>query len=239
MNKTQEYRSKLRQLPNWDIYLLAESRLPGPRANLELLYAVVEEGDADTLLRYASLPDEAGSSNTPQDFLACCGTAGLGRLIAEGLVDCIPLLRQRANDTRWRVREAVAMALQRWGDADLPAMTAEAERWASGSRLEQRAVVAGLCEPRLLASPEQVRRVLALLDRVTEMISEAAERKSEEFRVLRQCLGYAWSVAAAALPDEGKAYIEKWLACPDTDIQWIMRENFKKKRLKGIIPLPP
>jgi hypothetical protein len=38
-------------------------------------------------------------------------------------------------------------------------------------------------------------------------------------------------VAVAALPDAGKAFMEKWLAKSDKDIQWIMQENLKKNRL--------
>ena len=33
------YRTQLEQLADWDDYLRQESRLPGPRANLELLEA--------------------------------------------------------------------------------------------------------------------------------------------------------------------------------------------------------
>ena len=35
----------------------------------------------------------------------------------------------------------------------------------------------------------------------------------------------------AAAPAEGKAAMEKWLASPDPDVCWIMRENLKKNRL--------
>jgi hypothetical protein len=38
-------------------------------------------------------------------------------------------------------------------------------------------------------------------------------------------------VAVVALPDAGKPLMEKWLASPDPDIRWIMRENLKKNRL--------
>ena len=58
-----------------------------------------------------------------------------------------------------------------------------------------------------------------------------SERRSEEFRVLRQALGYCWSVAVAAQPELGKPAMERWLACPDRDVRWILRENLKKKRL--------
>jgi hypothetical protein len=39
-------------------------------------------------------------------------------------------------------------------------------------------------------------------------------------------------VAVAALPQEGKAYMQKWLVNSDNDIRWIMHENLKKKRLE-------
>jgi hypothetical protein len=234
MNKIQSYRTELRQRPDCDEYLLAESHLPGPRGNLELLYAVVEEGEPDQLLRYAALNAEQAPTNTPGEFLAACGTAGLGRLLAEGRHEYLPTLRSLASDSRWRVREAAAMALQRWGDSDLPAMTAEAEIWSRGSLLEQRAAVAGLCEPRLLKSPDQARQVLMLLDQVTRGILQNPLRKSEAFRVLRQCLGYAWSVAVAALPEQGKPAMQAWMACSDPDVAWVMKENLKKKRIAGL-----
>ncbi|HEY3345075.1 MAG TPA: hypothetical protein VGJ97_09125 [Anaerolineaceae bacterium] len=234
MNKIDCYRTELRQKSDWDDYLLAESHLPGPRGNLELLQAVVEEGEPDRLMRYAARDAEQAPTNTPGEFLAACGTAGLGRLLAEGQCEYLPTLRSLASDSRWRVREAVAMALQRWGDTDLSAMTNEAEVWAQGSLLEQRAMVAGLCEPRLLKSPVQARRVLALLDQTTHGILQNPSRKTEEFRILRQALAYAWSVAVAALPDEGKPVMQVWLACPDPDVAWVMKENLKKKRIAGL-----
>ena len=47
-------------------------------------------------------------------------------------------LRTLASDPRWRIREAVAMALQRWGDADMAGLLAAMADWAAGNPLEQR-----------------------------------------------------------------------------------------------------
>ena len=58
--------------------------------------------------------------------------------------------------------------------------------------------------------------------------------KDESFKVLRQGMGYCWSVAVAALPDDGKPMIEKWLNSEDKDIRWMMKENLKKNRLLKI-----
>jgi hypothetical protein len=45
VGKAAEYRTALRGLQSdWDAYLEAESGLPGPRANLELVQVVADEG---------------------------------------------------------------------------------------------------------------------------------------------------------------------------------------------------
>ena len=45
MGRVEEYRSLLRKTQDWDALLRSESRLPGPRANLELAWALAEEGE--------------------------------------------------------------------------------------------------------------------------------------------------------------------------------------------------
>jgi hypothetical protein len=106
--------------------------------------------------------------------------------------------------------------------------------WAAGSPLEQRAAAAGLCEPRLLKEEAHARRTLVLLDAITESILGVADRKSEAFKALRKGLGYCWSVAAAALPEEGLPMMARWLESDDKDIRWIMKQNLGKKRLERV-----
>ena len=79
--------------------------------------------------------------------------------------------------------------------------------------------------------PEHAAAVLRILDEITASIPQVTDRKSDAFKTLRQGLGYCWSVAVAALPDDGKPLMENWLVSPDPDIRWIMRENLKKNRL--------
>jgi hypothetical protein len=62
------------------------------------------------------------------------------------------------------------------------------------------------------------------------------EPKDEAFKVLRQAMGYCWSVAVAALPETGKPMMEKWLDSQNTNIRWIMKENLKKNRLIKMDP---
>jgi hypothetical protein len=231
MPKTADYRARLRTLADWEPYLLQESGLPGPRGNLELAQAVADEGDRALFLRYAAYTAAQAPVNSPYEFLAFCGVVGLGRLLAEGDGSLLEDLRRHASDPRWRIREAVAMALQRLGDADMERLLAAMDEWSTGTPLEQRAAAAALCEPRLLGRPEHARATLHILDRITASVAAAAERRSPEFQALRKGLGYCWSVVVAALPEEGKALMEKWLASADPDVRWIMRENLKKARL--------
>lgn len=231
MSKNEEYRQKLQSLTNWDEYLLINSGLPGPRGNLELAQVVADLGTRELFERYRSYHADTAPSGSPYEFLAFCGVLGLGRLLADGEVEALTILQEWAGDPRWRLREAVAMALQRYGEADMPSLLREMRSWGSGTLLERRAAAAALCEPRLLAREEDSSAVLLVLDQITSSVLEQPDRRSEDFKVLRQGLGYSWSVATAANPLTGKGLMEKWLANSDPDIRWIMRENLKKNRL--------
>lgn len=232
MSKIDEYRDILRSLDDWDAFLLSQCGLPGPRANLELAHAVAEEGDETLFRRYLMLDAAQAPANSPGEFLAVCGVVGFGRLLAEGRADLLVAIRLCASDSRWRVREGVCMALQRLGRVNMDALLIEMDRWSQGSLLERRAAAAAVCEPQLLGVPKHTRHVLSMLDQITASLMGAKDRKRDEFRILRQALGYCWSVAVVALPSEGKEKIERWILTDDSDIRWIMRENLKKKRLE-------
>lgn len=231
VSKAVHYRETLKTLKVWEQFLLEESGLPGPRANLELVQAVAEEGNEKQFLRYLTLTPENAPTNSPYVFLAVCGVVGLGRLVAEGKTRFLKTLRLHASDPRWRIREGVAMALQRLGEKDMDLLLSEMEKWSKGSLLEKRAAGAALYEPKLLQKEKQTERVLQILDEITDSLRGVEDRKSEEFKVLRQGLGYCWSVAVVALPQEGKKMMEKWMLSDDKDIVWIMKENLKKNRL--------
>jgi hypothetical protein len=231
MKKVEAYRHKLRTLESWDSLLLQESNLPGPRANLELAFAVAEEGSASLFLRYANLNAEEAPTNTPGEFLAVCGVLGLGYLTARAEGNYLSIIRESAADARWRVREAVALGLQRLGQTDMERLLEIMRTWSNGTLLERRAVVAALCEPKLLEAPEPALKVMDLLDQITTSILDVEDRRSSEFKVLRKGLAYGWSVAVSAQPEKGKPRFEKWVGVDDADIRWIMKQNLKKKRL--------
>jgi hypothetical protein len=47
-------------------------------------------------------------------------------------------------------------------------------------------------------------------------------------------MGYCWSVAAAASPDDGRAAMERWLPSRDPDVRWIMKINLAKSRMAAL-----
>lgn len=234
MNKIEQYRHVLKELPreNWETFLLKESRLPGPRANLELLAAVMQVGDEGQFEHWLRQDALHSPFNVAEEFLSLCGVTGQGKLLAEGRTEVLEKLRRYAADSRWRMREGVCIALQHWGEVDMSGLLKEMALWSQGNLWEQRAAVAALCEPSLLEKEEYARRVLDILDQITDSIKFVEDRKSEAFRVLRKGLGYCWSVAVVALPVEGKDRMEKWFSSQDKAVLWIMRENLGKKRLQ-------
>jgi len=231
MSKVEYYREILRESSDWEAYLLRESRLPGPRGNIELAKAAAEEGTAEWFDYLLTFDSTVAPTNTPQELLAFCGVLGLGKLLEGGNLEAMVTLKQCASDERWRIREGVAMALQRYGSSELDALMIEMDEWSGGNLLERRAAAAGLCEPVLLVETHVGIRVLQLLDRITGSLLEEKDRRSNEFRTLSKALGYCWSVAVAAHPDIGKPYMEKWMDSDDPSIRRIMKQNLKKKRL--------
>jgi hypothetical protein len=229
MSAIDEHRAALRRTSRWIDYLDHHSGLPGPRGNLELVAACGEEADLGRAEELIATGDE---------FAVVCGLVALGRLLGEGEPRHEALLHASASDARWRVREGVAMGLQRAGDTDLERAFSIAERWAIDTDpLVRRAAVAAVCEPRLLTEHGYAMRALALLDRVTAHLASlpGEARREPGVRTLRQALGYAWSVAIAAEPAEGLRCFAALASCDDPDVQWIVRENRRKARLKRLI----
>jgi hypothetical protein len=236
MKKVDLYREALINIKDLDEYLLKESGLPGKRGNLELAAALAEVGNEALFKRYLGYTPDIAPVNTPYEFLSFCGVLGAGKLLAQGKKEYMGIIKKLASDSRWRMREGVAMALQYYGKLDMDSLLEEMEIWAKGNPLEKRAAAAALCEPALLKEKRHVIRTLEILDSITISIPERKDRKSEEFKALRKGLAYCWSVAAAASPDDGKAMIEKWFSSKDRDIAWIMKENLKKDRLYRMDP---
>lgn len=229
-----------------EFYLRDQSRLPGPRPNMELANDVSNllavsvarcPENVHSLLTYFVNGDRKMiASNTPSEFVMLCGIIAFGSCAAVyslWLPETLDLLDHYACSPYGRIREGVEIAfrcLLEVGPQDiLPHLM---ELATGGNYLQQRVAVATVSEPVVLYTPDILRAALEMQRVVLERLHQAsADSKKEAFRQLRRTLGYTLSVITAASPDEGFALMRQCAGWNDPNITWILRENLKKKRL--------
>lgn len=239
MSKIGSYEIELINLSpkKWEYFLKEHSSLPGPHANIELAKAFARIGTLMDFKKFIRIGPEEAPENTPESFLTFCGVLGIGKYLSKhhdgGLLFA---LKEKANDPRWRIREAVTMALQSIGRKRIKRLLGYAKSWVEGSFMEQRAAITALCEPDLLADRKTCEEVLDLLDWATATMIEKDDQQDEGYEVLRKALSYCWSAAVAALPDEGKLMMERWIRERHPVVTHIMIENLENKSLQKIDP---
>jgi hypothetical protein len=230
-----------------EYYLREQSRLPGPRANLELaddmqglLVKAVSRSPEQvrSLLYYLINSDRQHvTSNTPEEFVMLCGIIAFGACAAvmpAWREETYALLSQHACSTYWRVREGVALAYQHLLYTCAQETLEHFMQLATtGNYLHQRAAIVAIAEPAILYLPEMLPAALTLQRIALERFQAVAltERKNESFRILRRTLGYTLSVITAAAPEQGFALMRECATWNDPDIREVLRENLKKKRL--------
>jgi hypothetical protein len=231
MTKVEDYSLVLSTLNEWMPFLKENSNLPGPRGNLELAYAAAHTSTNHQMELMLAEDSPEVVENSPEVFVVFCGVVALGVHFTPGNKQQISILKHYANDSRWRIRESVAMALQEIGKRDMQFLLSELQNWMDGPYLQLRAIAAGLCEPVLLQELSVTGRVLEMLDQITTRIQEGPQNDKDGYIALQKGLSYCWSVAACAYPGKGKSLMEKWLSSSQPGIRKIMDENLKKNRL--------
>jgi hypothetical protein len=231
-------------------YIISNSNLPGPRANLELAEAFADVGKdhfgkENTKLwalctNMAEILADEAPVNAPEEFIPFCGAVGIGSIgsvSAEFFEKALITLKALASDPRWRMREAVCFGLQRLMARRDQDTLKELEGWViNGNMLEMRAVAAAIAEPELLKNRKTALSALQLHRKIFDRALETKVRKSEDFRVLKKALGYTLSVVVQAIPREGFELMIQFVDSQDSDVLWIVKENLKKNRLVKNFP---
>ncbi|MFW9856561.1 MAG: HEAT repeat domain-containing protein [Candidatus Thorarchaeota archaeon] len=260
MRKTDTHKKDLKDLltdflSTWDDipitqYFIQNSNLPGRRGNLEMASAfvnIIEEEFTDHLdgiwnlsVGLTKMSSTEAPTNDPREMIPFCGTRALGSIGAisdDYFKKSIIILRELASDPRWRMREAVAAALGRILLQRGQLLIHELEHWINNSNwLEMRAVAAAVAHPSALGNNNIPQLALNLHKSIFQRINETRKRKSEKFKVLRKGLCYTLSVVTQAIPEEGFSYMKHLIGVNDPDINFIVRENLKKNRLKKNFP---
>ncbi len=231
-------------------YLIANSNLPGRRANIELGQAFSDvvkdyfETEPELMWKlcnkYIDISAEDAPVNSQKEFVPFCGTIGIGAI---GSVSdkyyrrSLSTLKRMSNDARWRIREAVAMGLQKILNRKGTTTIDILERWIDKDNwLEMRAVAAGVAEPFLLVDRYIAKKSLHIHKKILKRLSDKVETKSDEFKIAVKGLSYTLSVVVAAIPDEGFRYIKSSASSNNKTIKRIIKENLKKNRLKKNFP---
>lgn len=211
-------------------YLLENSNLPGPRANLELLYTFTKEATEKEICDCLNI--QYYNENSPEEFVLTCGVSGSIYHAAKNDNKVGPQYQKYANHKSWRVREGICIGFQKsYVFLSPEQMIADLQILSRGTPLEMRTYVATLSEPCLLRSYINPNWLLEELFRITTENLNHSEKISDDLKILRKALGYCWSVA---LCGEGadKTSFEKLLPlCSSKHIEWIVKENLKKNRL--------
>ena len=237
MSKKEDLITRLRPIlhdrEKLEDFLVENSNLPGPRANLELVFALAEVySDAEILMEWAKITEDQADGNDPRSFLAFCAAACLGKIYTKTKdPKIIHVLQQLANDNRWRMRESVAFAFQFIGEHNFEELKRILSGWINGSNnFEKRAILVSLAHPPFLNEKRT-----EFCFEITDIVLQNLET-GDGFDVLRKGLEFTISVYVAANPELGFRFIRKWIG-KDKIIDKILRENLKKNRLIKMDPI--
>ncbi len=158
--------------------LAIASGLPGTRMNVLLAQGFATECArrgkvTDKLLFHlATLDAELAPGATPMEFFPVCGVLALGaRAASDAAVrkKVVPMFHDLAEDLRFRVREAVPLALARIGG---DALVHEMASWTDGY-FQAAAVLNGMADSRWLDTLEDEEAVIERLDEAYELARNA------------------------------------------------------------------
>ena len=236
---------KTSNFQNLEAYLITNSNLPSPRGNLELakVFADLVEDNSrnqreklwQLCSEFVKITAEQAPTNDPKEFIPFCGADGIGAIGSvspQYFKQALLIMKMQANDSRWRMREGVCFGLQRLMAGHGMAVIEQFEEWLDNATLlELRAIAGSVADPPLLKDNKLANAALALHKEIFKKVLIIADRKSENFRILRKALGFTLSVVVSAIPEPGFNFMHQLANSKDADIRWILKENLKKNRL--------
>lgn len=208
-------------------FVIENSNLPGPRANLELAFALSEVYEnLEVLTKWTEIDADQADVNDPRSFLPFCSAVCLGRMYTKTKdVKIVQVLKKLASDDRWRIREAAAFGFQRIGEENLSELKRIFSEWIEKSNnREKRAILVSLAHPKILD-----RNTSLFCFEIVENVFEDMER-DDDFEILKKGLEFTISVYTVVNPEHGFSFMEKWIG-KDKVIDEIIKSNLKKNRL--------
>lgn len=219
------------------------SRLPGTRPNLDLAEAFAQacrsagaRADAVALAMARLSPEEAPGA-TVHEFLPLCGVRALGARAAadaKARAALVAELHARADDLRFRVRDAVVEALARVGAAAGDALAHDVASWMDGY-FHAAAVLRALASDAWLAALTDAAPAVARLDDAFTLARDAprAAARWPGHKALLEALAATPPALATRFGVPVFDLLERWAATQDPPLQQALSTALASKKLAG------
>lgn len=218
------------------------SGLPGPRANMALANAFATDlaargKKADELaFAMATMPPSRAPGATEREFLPVCGVIAVGaRAAADKALrpKALAVLHDAAEDLRFRVRDAVPIALARMGAKMGDELAYDLETWMDGY-FQATAAILALEMPEFLAA---LKLEYGVINRIHEAFAMACDAPRSAarypgFKALMEALGH---VPAGVSQKFGIHVVDRlvmWSEVQIPEMREIIRKNLRDKRLQ-------
>jgi len=217
------------------------SRLPGTRANDSLADAFAQAcrargGPADAVaLSLSQLNEEEAPGATALEFLPVCGILALG---ARAAIDetmrarFVPELHARADDLRFRVRDAVVEALGRIGARAGDWLLEDVASWMDGY-FHAAAVVRALTRESWLGALHEATPVMSRLDQAFETARDAprAAARYPGRKALVEAIQLSLGPIATRFGAPTFDMLARWAVTADPELRELVATALDDKRL--------
>lgn len=225
--------------------LVKHSRLPGTRPNLELAEAFAAScasrgARSDALVTaMVRLDADHAPGATELEFLPICGVyaAGFRAASDRGATKMLMLLHDAAEDLRFRVRDAVVVALAKVGAVRGDELVAQVHDWMDGF-FHAAAVLRALAGAAWLTRIDDASGACELLDAAFRTLDGAARSASRYpgFKALVEAFRAAPAPLALRFGAPVLAVLENFASCKDPDLRALVRESIKDPKLTARFP---
>jgi hypothetical protein len=184
-----------------------------------------------------AIPPDTAPGATALEFLPLCGVLGLGARAADDPkieTRVLATLHDAAEDPRFRVRDAVPLALARIGERAGDALVSELASWMDGYH-HAAAVILALADQRWLSVLGDGTEAIARLDEAYLLAKNAPSSalRWPGFKALVEALGKAPGILAARF---GVPVFDRLVAWSDTsmpELRGAIEQNLKSNKLAG------
>ena len=216
--------------------------LPGPRANAGVVLAFANEcaargTKADALVaRMATIDVDVAPGASKYEIIPMCGVAALGARAASdaAAMRALATLHDCAEDLRFRVRDEVAEALARIGEARGETLAHDLASWMDGY-FHAAAVLSALADPRWLTRIPSADVVVARLDDGFELLKNAPSSAARYpgFKSLLDVMTVTPVEAAARFGVPVFDLIARWSTAKDPALREIVSKVLAAPKLGG------